>query len=373
MYKALRVLSTLAVAAATFVSTPIAAHGAQSPDLVHAVVAPGSQTDSHAGYYVLRLNPGATITQQIVVSNPNHHAVIADVASVDASTSDATGAVYGTPDSTPVGTGSWISFVTNQLQLAPGERRSLPFTVTVPRNAKPGQYLAAVSVAVPLAKTAASTPPDRRQAGFEVKLQPQRVIAVEVDVPGPRAPHLVVRGVKPVVQGTTLRLQFDVANTGNAFAKGHGTVTVADTKTRQDFKIGTFISHTAIKYAIAWTTDVVPGLHAVTMRLQDQTGRIATWTGTVDVSGSLGKQLQHDLTSAKQLSHKSGTSFAWIAWLVIAICIAAAIHLRRRRAVLRRAPRHEPSSTPTTGRAESDTQEITMSANKIGAGAGRGL
>ncbi|HEY3832712.1 MAG TPA: DUF916 domain-containing protein [Acidimicrobiia bacterium] len=341
-----RVLLACSVSALTIAGVTGLAYAAQPPDVVHATMASGSQTDPHDSYYELQAKPGATITQQIVVANPNDHSVIANVSGVDAWTSDATGAGYGTPGSTPKNTGTWITFVTPQLQLSPSQSRTIPFTVTVPGTALPGQYLAAVSVSIP----AASTPPPAtsgHKASFDISLQTQRVIAVEIDVPGPRSPHLVVRSVKPVVQANTLRLQFDVANVGNAFAKGHGSLTVPDTNTHRDFNIDTFVSHTSAKLALAWTKDVVPGLHQVTLRLQDQNGRIITWTGSVDVRGAIGAALERTLSAAKgaklgksntSSTRSSGSSLQWLALLLIPICIAAAVHLHRRRGATTAAP-----------------------------------
>ncbi len=328
-----RVLLALSASALIISATPVIAHAAPAPDVVHAQVAAGSQTDPHHGYYVLQAKPGASITQQVVVSNPNDHAVVADVTGVDAWTSDATGVSYGTPRSTPKSTGAWITIVTPQLQLAPLASRTIPFTVSVPRDAGAGQYLAAVSISVPGPASPVSAPASGNKAAFAVTLQTQRVIAVEVDVPGPSAPHLAVRAVRPVVQANALRLQFDVANTGNAFAKGQGSLIVADTNTRRDFKIATFVSHTSIKLALAWTKNVVPGVHQVTLRLQDQTGRVVNWTGSVDVTGAAGASLERTLAAAKdaKLHHGGGTSLQWLALLLVPVCIAAAVHLRRRR------------------------------------------
>jgi hypothetical protein len=340
-----RVLFAMSVAAFTITAVPGLANAAQAPDVVHAVVAPGSQTDPHHGYYVLGVKPGATITQQLVVTNPNDHTVTANVSGVDAWTGDATGVSYGAPGSTPKGTGTWIGLVTPQLQLAAHETRTIPFTVAVPTSAQAGQYLAALSVSVPLPPSQAANGAGGN-TGFDVRLQPQRLVAVEVDVAGPRAPHLVVQGVKPVVQANTLRLQFVVANVGNAFATGHGSLTVADTNTRRDFDIKTFVSHTTAKLAMAWTKDVVPGVHQVTLRLQDQSGRVVTWTGPVDVSGSIATSLEHTLAAAKnaKLHHSSGTSMKWLALLVVPVCIAAAVHLHRRRSG------STPVPVPTVGR-----------------------
>ena len=101
--------------------------------------------------------------------------------------------------------------------------------------------------------------------------------------------------VKPVAAPDGLRLMIAIANTGNAFTKGSGVVTVADTKLNFPFKIDTFVSHTAINYRVPWTRTVVPGDHQVSVRLTYDGGRVTTWNGTITIAGALQRQLQKSL------------------------------------------------------------------------------
>jgi hypothetical protein len=361
MLKPARVLFGLLATASTLAVTGGSAHAAQGTDIVQATPAPGSHLDPHSSYYVLTMSPGQTVTQKVTITNPNSHAVLVDIGGVDAGTSGATGASYGTPSSQPKSTGEWITFVTDQLQLQPDTGRTVPFTISVPSNVGPGQYLAGVSAAVPLDATHSTVQAQGHSAKFNVTLEPQRILAVEVDVPGPRQPHLAVTGVRPVVQGDTLRLQFAIKNSGNAFAKGSGSVTVPDTNTRDNFSIDTFVSHTSIEYGVPWTKNIVPGTHTVTIRLVDQTGRIVTWSGAVDVSGAVGSSLQHTLAAAKgaHLQHHGGTSPTWIAWLIVPICIAGAVHLHRRRGAA--AARRNSGGGPQAPRGVTATPPATTS------------
>ena len=108
------------------------------------------------------------------------------VAGLDGYTSDATGAAYTTPNRRPrsaPGRGSWCRRRSSRCR--PGEPRDVDFTLHVPPNDAPGEYLGAVGLWVPL-QSSSTTVPGGNHAGFAVTLQGERVIAVEVVVPGPR-------------------------------------------------------------------------------------------------------------------------------------------------------------------------------------------
>src|SRR5262249_32303490 len=151
---------------------------------------------------------------------------------------------------------------------SPQEQRTVSFTVHVPKNVGPGQYLAAMSAAALLPDDANDQKNvGANQAGFSLSMQMQRAIAVEVDVPGPRAPQLAVTGAEPKATTNGVDLEIHIANNGNAFAHGSGVVRVASTKTDYPFKIDTFVSKTAIVYPVHWTNTVVPGVHDVQVDL----------------------------------------------------------------------------------------------------------
>ena len=295
-----------------------------------AVPAPGSSLAGKARFYLLNAKPGAVITQQVRITNPNPHADTVNVEAVDGSTNDETGAQYGAPGSPKAQTARWISVATPQITLQSKQVRDVSFTVRVPSDTKPGQYLAGVSASVPVADGGPQHKAKPGDAGFSLDLQLQRVVAVEIDVPGPRAPSLVVTGAEPKATPSGINLDIHMANQGNAFAHGKGVIRVADTKTDYAFKIDTFVSQTAIVYPMAWTKNVVPGLHTVQVDLDYEGGRHTTWNGTVNIAGDLQNQLENSLShiQVKSSSHSS-------LWLILAAgagiaLFAGAIYMRRR-------------------------------------------
>jgi hypothetical protein len=316
----------------------IASVGAVAPagagkfgDSVSATATPGSKVGP-GHFYVLDANPGDTVTQSFRVSNPNDHPVSATIEAVDATTGEVTGVQLGQPSSPKALTSRWIVVSSPEVTLAPNEGRDIPFTVHIPSSAKPGQYLAGVSASVPLSSDGTKPnqpPPD--QAGFSLAVRFQRAIAVEVDVPGPRAPKLVVDGAEPSASSGGINLGVHIRNDGNAFAHGTGVVRVPDTNTDFSFPVNTFVPGTAIVFPMQWTKTVVPGTHHIQVDLTYEGGRRTSWSGTVVIAGDAQSRLENSLRNVTISKHGSGTSLVLVVvGALFVVLVAAALVLRRR-------------------------------------------
>jgi hypothetical protein len=325
-------IAAVTLAAAFVVSgltAPAALAGGKSSDAVGADPAPGSHV-SPLGFFLLDLRPGESATQSLRVHNTNPRPVDVRVQPVDAVTGKMTGAEFRAPGSANTTTSQWLSVTTPEFTMAPGEYREIPFNVNVPPGTKPGQYLAGLSSWVPLVAPATAADPGAKKAGFAINLQYQRVVAVEVDVPGPRAPKLVVTGAEPQVAPTGITLGVHIANQGSAFAHGTGVIRIPDTKTDFSFKIDTFVAGTSIVYPMQWTQTVVPGTHHVEVDLEYEDGRRASWNGVVTIGDALASQLGSSLANIKPPTKKAG--FNWLIVLVAVLfvaLVAGAIALRR--------------------------------------------
>ena len=313
---------------------PAAAAATKGSDVVTPIPADGSHLAPHSHYYLLELKPGEVMKQTVVLHNDNDHPIDVHVDGIDGFTSDATGASYNTPYQKAKGTGRWIVVAAPEITLRAGEARNVDFTVQVPRDAKPGQYLGALGLYVPLATTSTTAAAENGKATFGITLQGERVIAVEVVVPGPASSHLQVTGVTPVAAPSGLRLNVGITNAGNAFAHGSGVIAVDDTKTNIPFTIGTFVSHTSITYRVPWTRSVVAGDHHVSVRL-NYDGHVTTWNGTVSIAGALKSQLERSLHETKpdapapKSSHSS--TLLLVVGLVVALALIAGAFVLRRR------------------------------------------
>jgi hypothetical protein len=318
----------------------IASAGAIAPagagkfgDVVAATTSPGSKISPSGHFYLLDANPGDTVTQSIRVSNPNDHPVTVMVDAVDATTGDLTGVQLGRPGSARALTSRWFVVSSPQITLAPNMARDVPFTLHVPANATPGQYLAGISASVPLSSddTKANQPPAGK-AGFTMAVRFQRGIAVEIDVPGPRLANLEVSGIEPTATPDGVSLGLHIANNGNAFAHGQGVVRIADTNTDFSFKIDTFVAHSAIVFPMRWTKTVVPGSHHVQVDLTYEGGKRTSWAGTVVIAGDSQSKLQSALANVTVRGKgSSGVPIFLIAGALFVVLVAAALVMRRRR------------------------------------------
>jgi hypothetical protein len=322
-----------AVAASGVLAVPAQA-GDESADTVTAFLAPGSKTDPKHGYYAFEAEPGSSTTQTLVVRNDRSRPIVADVEGIDAFTGAATGANYDPPGTEPSETGTWIVVATPEVTLQPGDRRDIDFTVHVPADAKPGVYLAGISASVPTGDDteATGTTVAPKGAAFEVTLQAQRVFAVQVTVPGPAQPKLVVTGARATATPDGVALLIGMENRGNDYARGTGTISVADTSLQKRFRIDTFIGGTKIEYRVPWTKDVVPGNHAISVLLRYGDGRETNWNGTVAINQSAQAKLESDL--AKTRVPSGGGGLPWpllVAGLGVVLAFGAGITALRRR------------------------------------------
>lgn len=162
--------------------------------------------------YGYTIDPGGTVTDGIVVANHGQEPVDLKVYAADGFTSDdgALSLVVAGEESKAVG--AWITPGQETLTLGPGETASIPFTVSIPDNATPGDYAGGIvtSLTVPDADTGVNV--DRR-LGIRVNLR----------VGGDLAPALAVEnlsvswngGLNPFAGGDAT-VTYTLHNTGNA-------------------------------------------------------------------------------------------------------------------------------------------------------------
>jgi len=305
--------------------------GAVTSPSVGAAPAAGSELAPNHGHYLVQLRPGESITQSVKITNTNSQPELTKVTGADALTNDATGVAFRSPLNAQALQAKWISVATPAVTLAANETRVVSFTIQVPSGTPPGQYMAGIAAWVPLPARSKLPRPGANQATFSMDLQIQRVVPIEIDVPGAWAPKLSVSGADAIPTAAGITLGVHIANTGNAFALGSGVIRVPDTGTDYSFKINTFLGGTSIVYPMPWVSTVPSGSHHVEVDLKYNGGRTLTWNGTVNESGAFSSNLQKQLNELHAAS-KHG-SFPWlllVALLLLLALIVGAVLMRRR-------------------------------------------
>ena len=307
--------SALVLACAILPLSPVAA-GAAAEDAPKFLAQPaaGSSTEPRGGYFVVAGSPGKTFTQSVALRNDSEGPLDLHLTAVDAATAQRGGSSFALETDKRAQTATWISLDKTSATLAPRASLTVPFRITVPADAVSGVHLAGISVLVPAAKDAAAE--GGSKAGASVTVQSRRVIAVQVNLPGPADPELVITGVAPVARPDGLYLQVAVDNKGRGLTKGEGVVTLADDGFEQKFSIDTFVPGTSIAYPIKWTDKALDGDHPahVEIRYGD---RVAVWDGKLTIGKAIKEeQANRQVTppsDSSTSSPDSGMSFGVIA------------------------------------------------------------
>jgi hypothetical protein len=262
--------------------------------------APGSSTEPRGSYFVVAGAPGQVLTQSVALRNDADHPLDLRLAAVDASTAQLGGTAFALETDKAVKAGAWVALDRTAVTLAPKEGVIVPFSVTVPSGAASGVHMAGITMMVPApAKEAVS---GTGQAGAAVTVQSRRVIAVQVNLPGPAEPELVISGVAPVSRPDGIYVELAVENRGGGMTKGEGDVALSADGFAQKFTIDTFLPGTSINYPIKWTDKALDGDHPahVEIRYGD---RVAVWDGKFTV----GEAIKNEQAN-RQVTPPSGTS-----------------------------------------------------------------
>jgi len=235
-----------------------AAHAAQAPHAVFGLRAGGNPK---LGYFVYPLAAGASQNGTVIVSNVGTTSGVVRLFAADATTGPTSGTVYRTGRA-PTGAGTWVKLDQSSLTLAPGTSATVPFTVQVPPNAPPGQWVAGIAAESP---QTSSTRSAGKKRSVRIRVRSLTIVAVQVNVPG-----AVKQGFRigPVHAGGSRGYQqlfVGFRDTGNVLSRPTGTVTVAQTNGSHRqllrYRMDTFLPQTAIAYPLLLRTALPAGTY----------------------------------------------------------------------------------------------------------------
>ena len=248
--------------------------------------AAGSELSEGEDYFVLDMEPGDTRAQSLEISNDSEGWLRVELAAVDAATAQMGGVDYGSEQLSDEATGSWITLQDRTVPLAPGGSTQVRFEVDVPDDAIGGVHLGGLVIWVEGAEEEAVA-----GAQASMSVQSRRVIAVQVELPGPAAPVLEIRGAHAEARPDGLYLGMDLFNAGTSFATGTGTVSIEGRDEVGTFALDTVVPRTGTNFPFRWGGSSVPnGSYEVEIEI-DYGVAITTWQGEV----SVGPALQADL------------------------------------------------------------------------------
>ncbi|MER7006056.1 DUF916 domain-containing protein [Dactylosporangium sp. NPDC000555] len=123
----------------------IPAAAAPAEDAIQWAVGPAPSVSGDARATIdYTLPPETEITDRVAISNLGNEALTLAVYATDAFTTPEGSFTLLTADQRPVDLGSWISFETPTVTIAPGTTVQIPFRMTLPKDATPGDHAAGI-------------------------------------------------------------------------------------------------------------------------------------------------------------------------------------------------------------------------------------
>jgi hypothetical protein len=180
-------------------------------------VAPGSRTgEPDRSSFTFEVFPGQVIGDTLALTNLTDTPIDFVLWSGDGyNTDDGSFAIYGA-DVDPVDTGAWVRLPVTKLTVNPRSRATIPFTLTIPETAEPGDHAGGIAALN-------TTPVDQVDAdGADVDVLRAIGARIYLRVAGDLNPDLDIENVRisghqplsPTGGGRAV-LEYDVVNSGN--------------------------------------------------------------------------------------------------------------------------------------------------------------
>jgi hypothetical protein len=225
------------------------------------------------------------------------------------------------------GPGCWVKGLPITITLAPGAKKGLGFTVTVPRFTRPGQYLAGLTAESAVRPKPIAVGSNGRASARAIIID-QVTVGVAVTVGRLSRLHtvLTIWRVSAGWVGTTPRLYIPVANLGQTFVRATGDVSCRSGGGQRTYPV---VMATVLPGGRAVLPVNARGLRAgpawCTVRLRTSAGATVTWSGSVNVPPETVTRTYHPAKGV-YVSLPESTIPSWaVALMVIGVLILASL------------------------------------------------
>ncbi|THA64871.1 DUF916 domain-containing protein [Streptomyces sp. A0958] len=319
-------LALLAALAFAVTTGPARAAGG---DVTWTVRTAGGDYGEDRSSFSYAVNPGGEAEDALVVANHGTDPLSLAVYAADGFTTEKGQLDLLAEGKKSRSIGAWVRPGRESVRIPPGRSAEIPFTVEVPRNAPPGDYVGGILTSLKQAGDTEGITVDRR-LGIRIKLR----------VSGALKPALAVEDVHIDYRGTAdpfgrgdATVTYSLHNTGNALLSGAQKVTLT----------GPFGMLSTEAGKIAAPPELLPGERwKVTVPVHDVTpafrlaATVAVTPLLTDAAGST-----RALDPVRTTAHGWAVPWTLLLLLVLVLGVGAAVFVFLRRARVRRARREE--------------------------------
>ncbi|MEV4808856.1 WxL protein peptidoglycan domain-containing protein [Micromonospora avicenniae] len=215
----------LTVLAAVLVAVPLAPAGARaqptSPTLTWAVQPADEKGPDGRRWIEVALDPGQVVTEHLAVRNFSDGPVAFALKAADGYLTDKGRFNMLPSNQESVDGGTWID-VQKSVTVGPKQTKVVPFTITVPRDASPGDHPAGIAATV---TSSGGTVAVESRVGFRVMMRATGTVTAALTIGDVAARY--ERSWNPFSAGT-VHVTYTATNGGNVAVTGSGRVTAAE-------------------------------------------------------------------------------------------------------------------------------------------------
>lgn len=204
----------------------------------------------------LRVDPGDRETGELSITNENGGRQVYFIGTRNISSMDDSGSPIfsDVPADDPQTAAAWVKTNSDKVELEVGQTVSIPYTVTVPQDASPGSYFAAIFVTREADKVA--------ESGAGVGFQVASLMSIRVN--GVALESLALRAFstdRSLYTEPTLTFSTKVENTGTVLERPVGIIVVSDMFNREVGKLvfnevgGAIMPRADRVFTNTWTSD----------------------------------------------------------------------------------------------------------------------
>jgi hypothetical protein len=164
-------------------------------------------------WFTYTLDPGAVFGDTVAISNLSDAPIRFTIYPTDAvSVADTSGFAALKDTEEPIDVGTWIKLAAGEYTVPAGQRIDVPFSITVPEDAEPGDHAGAI---LAVDADEGDVDPDTAPDGITFNLRHRMGARVYVRVSGAVTPALQIDALDVERDGGTATVTWDVSNTGN--------------------------------------------------------------------------------------------------------------------------------------------------------------